>query len=235
MNGVRYSQGLKDEAARMYVDEQVSAAVVAERLGLKTFTVKEWLSGRGLLRSMSEAAALSVAARPRARATSRLWFCSKSGERHFAESSLEFLRMQQLDDDRSVLAWARCRQPIPYTDLAGKRRNYIPDFVVTMSNGDTVIEEIKPLALVSSDLNRAKFSACRAFCRRRKWRFAVLTEKDVGYARAIAPSITTKAERRERENLLRNRRRQAETQSQREDRLAKAAKYMREFRKRRLS
>lgn len=231
MNGVRYPAGLTAEAVRLYVEEQISAAAVARRLGLKAFTVKAWLSERGVLRSMSEAASLSAAAHPRGRATARLWFVSKKdGSRHFAESSLEYLRMEQLDNDATVASWGRCPVRIPYIDPAGKFRNYVPDLFVVRHDGGTAIEEIKPHDLISHPLNRAKFVACRRLCRKRGWEFRILSERDVGYARAMAPSSISRSEKMTRQHLLRKQRLKNETPQQRALRLAKTAKYMRGFR-----
>lgn len=236
-NRTVYPDHVRRQAIDLYLGEQISAAAVAERMGLKSFTVKEWLSKAGVIRSMSEAAALSVATgRSRVRASSRLWYEStKTGEQCFAESSLEFLRMQQLDADDLVATWSRCSHRIEYVSPDGKARRYVPDLIVTSVSGATRIEEVKPSALVDTPLNQAKFAACRAFCEAQGWTFLIVTEGDVGYARALAPSSMTKQERRRRENEKRRQRWASETPEQRAARLKHNADYMREFNRKRKS
>lgn len=51
-----YSSALKQRAITMYVEEKISARDVADRLDLKSFTVKDWLTRAGVMRTMSEAA-----------------------------------------------------------------------------------------------------------------------------------------------------------------------------------
>lgn len=230
MGGERYPQKTRQEAIRLYADEELSAAAVAARLGLKAFTVKEWVLTAGVIRTMSEAAAISVARKPRTRATSRLWHTSKkTGVRNFAESSLEFLRMDQLDADATVLSWARCRFRVAYVAPCGKVKNYIPDLIVTFADGSRRIEELKPQSLIGVPINVAKFCAAERFCADNDMTFVVLTEVDVGYVRAMAPTALSRQERRQRHNELRTKRRANETAAQRADRLKKQATYMRKY------
>lgn len=230
-----YTDQLRREAITLYVASEMSARSVAEALGLRPFTVKEWVKSAGVMRSMSDAAALSIASgKARGRAASRLWYQSaKTGERSFAESSLEYLRMEQLDADEEVICWSRCRNRIPYVSPEGQRRHYNPDLIVTLADGSIVIEEIKPSSLVGTEINQAKIAAAKLFCAERGWGFRVTTEADVGYVRALAPSSLTKEERRERENALRRKRRAAETPEQRAVRLQQNADYMRRYNQRR--
>lgn len=230
-----YPDAIRAEAIKLYVEDELSAAAVGKKLGLKAFTIKEWVKSAGVVRSMSEAACISVSCRPRARATSRLWYRSlKTGEHHFAESSLEYLRMQQLDDDPAIETWGRCHERIPYIDpQTGKRRNYVPDLTVRLSVGDVRIEELKPESLLAHPTNQAKFAACESFCRDKGWSFLILTERHVGYVRGLEPSQLSKDEKLRRSNERRRARWAAETAEQRAERLAKNAAYMRGYIKRR--
>lgn len=227
-----YPAALKAEVERLYLGG-LSARTVAAKLGLKDFTVKEWLSDAGLIRSMSEAAALSVAnGHARSRKSCRLWYDSpKTGERHFAESSLEFLRMQQLDADPDVAAWHRCRLRVRYKSPSGRVRHYVPDLFVLRRDGSAWVEEIKPEALTQDAVNRAKFWACRTLCMLMGWGFAIQTETEVGYARSLAPSALSKEERLRRSNEMRRRRMELENDGEIAARLAHNAAYMRSFRK----
>jgi hypothetical protein len=230
-----YPDRVRNEAISIYVEERISAAAVAKRLGLKSYTVKEWLSAAGVIRSKSDAASLDILrGRARSRSTSRLWHTSsKTGERNFAESSLEFMRMNQLDRDTSVASWGRCPHRIPYVGPNGHNRHYVPDLLVISTSGMTVIEEVKPVAFVGTPINLAKFAACRSFCEARGWSFRIITEADVGYARSLAPTALSKDERRRRHNEKRRQRWAAETPEQRAARLKRNADYMREFNRKR--
>jgi transposase-like protein len=231
VGGERYPKKLRLRAIRLYSAGGLSAAVVAKRLSLKVYTVKEWVRAACVIRSQSEAAALSISSgRPRGRATARLWhFSKKTGDRNFAESSLEFLRMDQLDADRSVATWSRCPHRIAYLCADGKTRNYVPDLIVVSIGGRTTIEETKPRAMIALPINLAKFAAATTFCKSRGWKFRVLTEDDVGYARAMAPSVLSRQERMQRRNDCRRKRFASETPEERASRLKKNAAYMRRF------
>lgn len=229
-----YPDSTRNEAISIYVEERISAAAVAKRLGLKSYTVKEWLSAAGVIRSMSDAASLDILrGRARSRSTSRLWHSStKTGEQNFAESSLEFMRMDQLDGDTSVASWGCCPHRIPYVGPNGRNRHYVPDILVISTSGEIVIEEVKPVAFVGTPANLAKFAACRSFCEARGWSFRIITEAYVGYARSLAPSALSKDERRQRENEKRRRRWAAETPERRAARLKHNADYMRAYNRR---
>lgn len=236
---VRYSRptypaAMRDEAVQLYLSREMSAKGVAQEMGLRAFTVKQWLTDAGVIRSQSEAAALAnTHGRRRYRASSRLWYRStKTGAAHFAESSLEYLRMGQLDADPAVTEWGRSLSRIKYVAPCGKARHYVPDFHV-LRGGRVYVEEVKPRELLSDPVTVAKSAAAESYCARRGWTYMFVTEDDVGYVRALAPNAISPEERRARAAVLRRRRLDAETPEARATRLKKNADYMRAYRQRR--
>lgn len=64
-------------------------------------------------------------------------------------------------------------QPITYS-YKGRPRTYHPDFRL-----GTQVIEIKPLTLISYEINKAKFAAAREFCRSNGLTFNVVTEQNI--------------------------------------------------------
>lgn len=182
-----YPAALRDLAINLYSNNLLSAAAVAKELNLKTFTIKEWLVAAKVIRSMSEAAAISISHGGKPRGLPHrgryLYRSLKTGDHHYAESSYELLRMKQLDADLAVLMWDRCRIRVRYF-FEGHRRTYVPDFQVTYSDGGLAVEEIKPRALVATAKNRAKFKAARKHFRGSGSSFQILTEAELGFSRS---------------------------------------------------
>lgn len=179
----RYDAELKNEALRLYSEGLMSAAVVARRLSLKTHTVKEWASSAGVIRDQSEAAAIAIAnGHTRGRSFSRyLWQSSKTGEWNVADSTFEGARMQQLDEDESVEYWSKCADKISYADpVSGVVRTYIPDFFIEYSDGSRMVEEIKPLGLTNTPVNKAKSASAKMFYHDKGVEYVVVTEDDIG-------------------------------------------------------
>lgn len=231
-----YSEGVRKEAIRLYQADGLSAEKVARALGIKSFTVKEWIASAGVSRSMSEAASLAVARGDtvaRRRGTHVWYESAKTGKGQYAESSIEYLRMRQLDSDSSVSTWGRCRRRIPYVAPNGKQRHYVPDFEVVSFDGSISIEEIKPLHQIDHPLNQSKFAAARSYCDQRGISFCVKTEKETGYSRSLTPFFLEPADQRQRANQLRQERWSSETPWERKARLKRNADYMREYNRRR--
>ena len=73
------------------------------------------------------------------------WYSSsKTGERVHCDSLLEKFRMIQLDNDSTVLTWTKKHGiKIPY--VTDRQRNYVPDFLITLTSGEKLLEEVKGL------------------------------------------------------------------------------------------
>jgi len=110
--------------------------------------------------------------------------------------------MNYLDSHPDVLSWASEELIIPYrSPVDGKMHRYFPDFVVRKKNPQGVIEtilvEIKPASqtvepvkkktinkayineVMTWGVNQAKWKAAKEFCEDRKWKFLILTEKEL--------------------------------------------------------
>lgn len=231
----KYSDQLRLEAIRLYCEKGMSAKRVAATLSIKDFTIKQWMSDAGCLRSMSEAAALSIAGGiSRGRSTKHyLWQSVKSGKWVMADSRFELSRMMQLDSDPSISSWDRAKDTISYIDpVMNKNRTYNPDFRINYHDGSVVIEEIKPSSMVNTPENMAKFSAANAFYAKSSVTYLVVTENEIG-AEYIANMQTdgfaaiTKKEAADRTKMRAYKRRlerlSAETNQQRTSRLSREA------------
>jgi len=112
-------------------------------------------------------------------------------------SSWEFVFMQFLDNNPSVLQWASEAVHINYRNpLTGKNTIYVPDFLMVYNDasGATQAEviEVKPVKETSLQeagknprnqaaaiLNMAKWQAAQAWCQAHKLKFRVVTENDI--------------------------------------------------------
>jgi len=90
-------------------------------------------------------------------------------KRHFFRSSLEMRIFLHLYDAGTVFSLSKHR--IPYL-LDGVKRTYCPDYVV-----GTIVYEIKPSKLLSTDENKTKFSAAKEYLAKRCLEFQVVTEE----------------------------------------------------------
>jgi hypothetical protein len=117
-------------------------------------------------------------------------------------SSWEAKFMKYLDEHPDVLQWASEELVVPYrSPVDGKVHRYFPDFIVRKRNAngitETLMVEIKPAhqtvepikkktinkqyinEVMTWGVNQAKWKAAKEYCDDRKWRFLVLTEKEL--------------------------------------------------------
>ena len=118
-------------------------------------------------------------------------------------SSWELKFMRYLDAHRDVLEWSSEEFCIPYrSPVDGKVHRYFPDFKIKKNNPEGITEvvvvEIKPeketrpptvqtkktrqylREVYTWGINSAKWQAARAYCEDRKWKFMIMTERDLG-------------------------------------------------------
>lgn len=118
-------------------------------------------------------------------------------------SSWELKFMRYLDAHKDVLEWSSEEFCIPYrSPIDGKVHRYFPDFKIKKKNPDGIVEvvvvEIKPeketrppavqtkktkqylKEVYTWGVNSAKWQAARAYCEDRKWKFMIMTERDLG-------------------------------------------------------
>lgn len=111
-------------------------------------------------------------------------------------SSWECKYMSSLDTDPNVISWASEEVIVNYFDPSkGKYRRYFPDFLVRYKDDTVEMVEIKPsvqtippklgkksqktiLAEAATyATNSAKWEMARAYCRKKGWKFILLTER----------------------------------------------------------
>jgi hypothetical protein len=87
-----------------------------------------------------------------------------AGEPMFYRSSWERSMMLHLDVDESVILYEHEKLRIPYYDTIKKRRHYVPDFLISYSDGCRALVEIKPKQFLDNEKTRLKAAAARAHC-----------------------------------------------------------------------
>lgn len=118
-------------------------------------------------------------------------------------SSWELKLMMHLDNHPDVIKWSSEEFSIPYrSPIDGKLHRYFPDFYVKKRNPQGIVEsiviEVKPSIqskpptpskkitrkylneVKTYGINSAKWKAAKEFCDLRKWKFIVMTEKELG-------------------------------------------------------
>jgi hypothetical protein len=96
---------------------------------------------------------------------------SKTGETIFYRSSWELEYAKLLDADDTVIMWEY--EPFAIKYVHGKKtKNYLPDFLVTYSNGAKELVEVKPRELESNAVNQTKRLAALDLCNRNGWCYA---------------------------------------------------------------
>tara|TARA_B100001057_G_scaffold488202_1_gene572179 strand:+ start:2135 stop:2569 length:435 start_codon:yes stop_codon:yes gene_type:complete len=118
-------------------------------------------------------------------------------------SSWELKFMQYCDTNKSIVKWSSEEIVIPYRSPVDNRiHRYFPDFYVKYKdlrgNFQEKVIEIKPAKQVKEPkmqkrrtkkyvsevftyaTNQAKWQAAEDFCKDRKWKFQILTEKELG-------------------------------------------------------
>ncbi|MBX4188455.1 MAG: hypothetical protein KW793_05005 [Candidatus Doudnabacteria bacterium] len=62
----------------------------------------------------------------------------------------------------------------------GRRQTYLPDLKVHLEDGSKEIWEIKPMNQTDLSINESKWFSCNQFCKRKGWKFRVVTEVGIG-------------------------------------------------------
>jgi hypothetical protein len=107
-----------------------------------------------------------------------------------------------LDENINILSWGSEEISIPYySPIDKKNHKYFPDFIIEMKNNDgttrTIIIEVKPKKqttppkkpkrqtknfineCITFSINEAKWKSAEQFCKKKKWKFIILTEDDI--------------------------------------------------------
>jgi hypothetical protein len=118
-------------------------------------------------------------------------------------SSWEKRCMIYFDRNDNVIKWSSEEMFVPYKHpITGKFHRYFPDFIIKVKNNQQIIEtimiEVKPhyqtlepvkkskltkryvTEVKTYAINKYKWDAAVEYCKDRKWRFQILTEKELG-------------------------------------------------------
>ena len=99
------------------------------------------------------------------------------------KSSYELAYLHLIEKDSKVLSYIYEPFELYYIDSNGKRRIYIPDFMVLYDNGSILISEIKPKAMLQDFDVQAKGRACREYLLKEYSNvdisYCFITEKDL--------------------------------------------------------
>ena len=166
----------KDQVTRLYSEELIPIPEVAKRLGISVNMAREIMRQSGKIRCAAERRAASIN-QGHKNFTTGYFHSSKSGKWFPAASSYEFLRMKQLDENPRVLAWDRNVPWIRY----GQNRRYVPDFFVTYTDGQIVVEEVKPAFQTNNLENIEKWKAAKEQLAGMGIVFRVVTENEIGW------------------------------------------------------
>jgi len=111
--------------------------------------------------------------------------------------------MRYFDENPNVLKWSSEEVIVPYkSPLDGRYHRYFPDFLIRVKNKqgnlETIMIEVKPLKETKEpkpqkrltknylyevktwSINKSKWEAAIEFCKDRKWKFMIITEKELG-------------------------------------------------------
>lgn len=105
--------------------------------------------------------------------------------------------MLYLDSHPEIIGWSSEELIIPYrSPLDGKIHRYFPDFVVKKKN-ETIVVEIKPFDQTRQPkmpasktkrfiteastyvVNQAKWKSAEEYCKDKRWKFQIITEKEL--------------------------------------------------------
>ena len=111
--------------------------------------------------------------------------------------------MRYFDDNVNILKWSSEEVIVPYkSPIDGRWHRYFPDFLIRVRNKqgqlETIMIEVKPLKETKEpeirkkltkkylievktwSINKRKWEAAIEFCKDRKWKFMIITEKELG-------------------------------------------------------
>ena len=105
--------------------------------------------------------------------------------------------MVYFDENSQILEWSSEEVIIPYrSPIDGKMHRYFPDFLIKTPK-ETILIEVKPYKqtiepmvrksitksylyeVQTFGINSSKWKAAKEYCADRRWKFQILTEKDL--------------------------------------------------------
>jgi len=103
------------------------------------------------------------------------WVTTRMGEKVYCRSSYEKKAVDILNSFEDVISIKAEPLRIPY-EVSGARRFYLPDFLVSMTNGDSYLIEVKPMSQMEEGRNQIKFAAAKRYAKKHNMIFLIWTE-----------------------------------------------------------
>lgn len=171
---------IKEKALRMYIEDELSTIQIANKLGISPSAICEWVikSLGNKRRSRSEALAMRASKGLIKKSYGKKGNVSTRFGLIFFDSSYEEDRINQLNENQSVVMLRRCKDRIKYVK-GDKIAHYNPDLYVEYSNGVKIVEEMKPIKYIESDINLLKIAAAKQHYLNVGVIYNVITEREI--------------------------------------------------------
>jgi len=108
------------------------------------------------------------------------FFSKKNNKNIFFRSSYELAFFRILEKKKEVIKYEVAPFFIPYKDINEVDRNYIPDILIFYDKGQKELVEIKSEWEVNNPEVKVKSKAAEKFCILKKYKWSILTEKQIG-------------------------------------------------------
>ena len=109
------------------------------------------------------------------------YFSKKNNKKIPYQSSYEKKAFEILEDISDIIKFDRCPYAVPYFLEDGKH-NYIPDILITFSDGALIVIEVKPIFMLEDPINLVKFAAAKDYFDKLNISFDIWTEIELGLA-----------------------------------------------------
>lgn len=106
------------------------------------------------------------------------YYSNKNKTKFYYDSLLERYRMEQLDDDKEIINWTKRHGIKIEYNKGGKKRFYVPDFLIENADGTKILEEVKGYDIYAEQ----KQSALIKYCKKHNIKYNWLNQQDLkGY------------------------------------------------------
>lgn len=107
------------------------------------------------------------------------FYTSKLKKRLFYRSSLELIVFQKLEKDNNVKWFDSEPFRIPYININGVKKFYIPDILICFLDGHKELVEIKPDIFLNDDTVQLKIQAMKIYCIKNNMICNIMLESDI--------------------------------------------------------
>lgn len=117
------------------------------------------------------------------------WVTTRIGEKVYCRSSYEKKAVDILNSFEDVITIRTEPLRISY-EINGIRRYYLPDFLISMTNGDLYLIEVKPKSQIKEERNQIKFAAACNYAEEHNMIFLIWTE-DILFSNSNGSTTTS--------------------------------------------